>query len=175
MSLTLEVALELIRPDRVHVPLEEQVRYDLEHHQPEELCFTVVRLKGIDFVEFKRVHGEDWLKVLQNYGAMYLLRERELSTDIGAHLAMRTRTTKGVKSMTWSMPMGEGKPDREIYTITVRSTGEARSHGKDQLMKLFAPEIAWRTKRRMVFHFFEERHANNFKSALRTMISWVSE
>ena len=151
------------------------MRHVMKTRRSEELCVNVVPLHLIDLAHFKSEHGEDWLQVIQEYGAVYSIRKIDMIQSVGPQMAIRTESADKVAVESWSMPMGEGKRIRRIHTLLVESTGEAERFGRDPLMKEFALRFqAKRSRRAHAFHFFKESDATEFCTALRDTIECVN-
>lgn len=174
MSLAEQVEEALDQVDRRVVPLGDMVRHMIETRSTEDLCMNIVPLDYIDLEDFKQKHGDDWLEVIQDYGAVYSIKDTDMIQTIGPHMAVRTRTPDRVTLATWVMPMGAGKPDKRLHTVMVKSIGEAEGFGKDPLMEEFAPELARRSMRAHAFHFYRRDLARAFRKALRDTIACLN-
>lgn len=99
------------------------------------------------------------------WGAQLVFSGGILGSLVVEDLAKRT-PDGGVRHTSWDMPaLAEGEK-LTIFSVMVRSTGDAERFPADMLMLLHAPDLAGQTSGAHVFHFLKEDESMQFQSLL---------
>lgn len=103
------------------------------------------------------------------WGAQIMFTGGILGSVITEDLAKRTEPD-GVLSATWDMPGAEEGEKHELFSVMVRSKGDAERFPPDPLMELHASDLAEDTRGAHVFHFYDEMSAMLFQDLLLARI-----
>lgn len=114
------------------------------------------------------------LDVTFEWGAQLIFTGGILGSVVVEDLAKRT-PFDGVLHTSWDMPALEEGETLMLYSVMVRSTGDAEQFQPDGLLALHAPELAERTRGAHVFHFFDEGDSMQFQSLLLSRILEVRD
>lgn len=114
------------------------------------------------------------LDVTFEWGAQLIFTGGILGSVVVEDLARRT-PFDGVLHTSWDMPALEEGETLMLYSVMVRSTGDAEQFEPDGLLALHAPELAERTRGAHVFHFFDEGDSMQFQSLLLSRILEVRD
>ena len=107
------------------------------------------------------------------WGAQIMFTGGVLGSVITQDLAKRTEP-QDVLSASWEMPGARDGEVHEIFSVMVRSKGDAQTFPPDPLMKLHAEDLAEETRGAHVFHFYDEMSAMLFQDLLLARIHEVA-
>ncbi len=103
------------------------------------------------------------------WGAQVMFSGGVLGGVVTRDLAERTEP-EDVWSTDWEMPGLEDGETFKLFSVLVRSKGDAETFPPDPLMAMHAPDLAEETRGAHVFHFYDEGSSAQFQSLLSIRI-----
>lgn len=102
---------------------------------------------------------------VSGWGLQLMFTGGQLGAIVAPDLARKTQAGN-VSSVSWELPgFGEGEV-LQVFSVAVRSSGDAERFQQDLLMAEMAPDLAEETVGAHVFHFFDERSSLMFQYVL---------
>lgn len=113
------------------------------------------------------LHASGW-------GMQLMFTGGQLGAIVAPDLA-RKATAANIFSVSWDFPANKKGDVFHVYSVAVKSSGNAESFPKDLLMAELAPDLADETVGAHVFHFFDERSSLMFQYLLGCEIDTFSK